>query len=105
MKFCSQCGYASEAGVSSCVRCGFRFALAPLPQTKREFPTVFLIVLLLSATAVAAKLAMARVNLDQLRTRLTIELRQSDQLHEQEFNARRDAEARGVAAEEAAHST
>jgi hypothetical protein len=105
VKFCSQCGYANETGVNSCVRCGFRFAPAPLPQSKREFPAVFLIVLLLSAAAVAAKFMMARVDLDQLRTHLTTELRQFDQPPEQEFNTRRDAEAERAAAEEAAHST
>src|SRR5258705_11659723 len=70
MKSCSQCGHVNDLGAPICARCGFRFAPPPVPRQTREFPTVFVIILLLSAGTAAAKFAVGRVELRGVQARL-----------------------------------
>jgi hypothetical protein len=102
VKSCSQCGQTNDLGALFCTRCGFRFAPPPLRQKTREFPTVFVIILLLSAGTVAAKFAVGRFQLREVGVRFAAGLRQFDQPREREFNARRDADQKRADDEEAA---
>jgi len=103
VKSCSQCGHANDLSAPFCARCGFRFTPPPLPRQEREFPTAFVIILLLCAGAVAAKFAVGRIELRGVQARFAAGLRQFDQPHEQDFNARRDADQKRADEQEAAH--
>jgi len=108
VKSCSECGYSNDPEAGACARCGFRFAPAPRSETEgsRGIPVLLLLGILLlgSAAAIAAQLAVDRSQFNQVRAGLERKLRAAEAGHEKEWQRKREEDDERARAEEAAHT-
>jgi hypothetical protein len=107
VKFCSACGYSNQPEARACTRCGFVFAVPLRARHSSGIPLLLLLGVILSGmtAAIAARVMLDRRQVNEVRSRFAGELRRLDDIHEKEFQAKREEEAQRARAEETAHRT